>query len=80
MPSGAERAALLDKLRTHTDSLETFLGRVMVKLRNKELNGWQASSLLNDINYARRIGLGVAEILQSRTIENAAQEEGAAAA
>ena len=52
----------------------------MVKLRNKELNGWQASSLLNDINYARRIGLGVAEILQSRTIENAAQEEGAAAA
>ena len=80
LPSGAERAALLDKLRTHTDSLETFLGRVMVKLRNKELNGWQASSLLNDINYARRIGLGVAEILQSRTIENAAQEEGAAAA
>ena len=80
LPPGAERAALLDRLRTHTDTLETFRGRVMVKLRNKELNGWQASSLLNDINYARRIGLGVAEILQSRTIENAAQEEGAAAA
>ena len=80
LPSGAERAALLDKLHVHTDTLETFRGRVMVKLRNKELNGWQASSLLNDINYARRIGLSVAEILQSRTIGNAAQEEGAAAA
>ncbi|MGF6147529.1 Na/Pi-cotransporter II-related protein [Kingella potus] len=79
LPAGGERSALLEKLYAHTDTLETFRARVMVKLRNKELNGWQASSLLNDINYARRIGLGVAEILQSRTPENTEAEEGAAA-
>ena len=46
----------------------------MVKLRNHELNGWQTSSLLNDINYARRIGRGILEILTRREINKAEDE------
>ncbi|WP_416191480.1 Na/Pi cotransporter family protein [Neisseria sp. CCUG12390] len=63
MEAGMERDALIQQLDVHTETLETFRGRVMVKLKNDELNGWQTSSLLNDINYARRIGRGCLEIL-----------------
>jgi len=66
LAAGEERTGLMEKLRIHTETLETFRGRVMVKLRNHELNGWQTSSLLNDINYARRIGRGILEILTQR--------------
>lgn len=63
LPAGEERQEWLNKLTAHTETLDTFRGRVMVKLRNNEINGWQTSSLLNDINYARRIGRGAAAIL-----------------
>ena len=71
MAAGEERTGLMEKLRIHTETLETFRGRVMVKLRNHELNGWQTSSLLNDINYARRIGRGILEILTRREMNQA---------
>ena len=74
LAAGEERAGLMEKLRIHTETLETFRGRVMVKLRNHELNGWQTSSLLNDINYARRIGRGILEILTRREINQAEDE------
>lgn len=64
MDDNPTRNQLTERLTIHTETLETFRGRVMVKLRNHELNGWQTSSLLNDINYARRIGRGSLEILQ----------------
>ncbi len=63
MEQGEERQALIEKLSVHTETLETFRGRVMVQLKANELNGWQTSSLLNDIGYARRIGRGVLDIL-----------------
>ena len=58
----SEKARLLHDLAVHTTTLSTFRGRVMVKLRNGELNGWQTSSLLNDIAYAERIGQGLLEL------------------
>ncbi len=76
------RAELERQLDAHIETLETLRGRAMVKLRNKELNGWQASSLLNDITYARRIGRALADILASRNplLEKTAQaDEGFAA-
>ncbi|WP_036496300.1 MULTISPECIES: Na/Pi cotransporter family protein [unclassified Neisseria] len=76
------RAELAHQLDAHIETLETLRGRAMVKLRNKELNGWQASSLLNDITYARRIGRALAEILASRNPlpeETAQADEGFAA-
>lgn len=51
------------RLSKHIDSLENFRARTLVKLRKKEIGGWETSSLMNDINYARRIGLGVQEII-----------------
>ena len=63
LESGAEREAVMAKLAAHIETLDTFRGRVMVKLRNHELNGWQTSSILNDTNYARRIGHGALEML-----------------
>lgn len=63
----AEQSQLLHELAAHTATLATFRGRVMVKLRNGELNGWQTSSLLNDITYAERIGQGVREMAQAHT-------------
>lgn len=53
----------LAALEEHIGRLEVFRGRVMVKLRNAELDGWQTSSLMNDSNYARRIGQGLMDIL-----------------
>ncbi|MGR3806556.1 hypothetical protein [Pasteurella testudinis] len=59
----------MDNLNKHLAGLETFRGRVMVKLRNGEIDGWQTSSLMNDSNYARRIGYGVIEILNIASLE-----------
>lgn len=56
-------------LAKHIDSLETFRGRTLVKLRNKQISGWEASSLMNDINYARRIGWGVQEIINTADLD-----------
>lgn len=50
-------------LEEHIARLEVFRGRIMVKLRNGELDGWQTSSLMNDSNYARRIGQGLTDLL-----------------
>ncbi|SUA44638.1 Na/Pi-cotransporter II-related protein [Neisseria zoodegmatis] len=61
-----EQVALLSK---HVDSLETFRGRALVKLRNKQISGWETSSLMNDINYARRIGWGVQEIINMSNLD-----------
>lgn len=74
MEAGAERNSLLRQLSVHTETLETFRGRVMVKLKNEELNGWQTSSLLNDINYARRIGRGALEILSLQNTQVTAEK------
>ncbi|EGY52259.1 Na/Pi cotransporter family protein [Neisseria shayeganii] len=60
----AQRSERMAQLEAHTASLETFRARVLVKLRSGKLGGWQTSSLMNDINYARRIGQGIVEILQ----------------
>ncbi|MDO5639085.1 MAG: Na/Pi symporter [Neisseria sp.] len=57
------------KLNKHIEGIEVFRGRVMVKLRNSKINGWQTSSLMNDSNYARRIGYGVMEILHMAQVE-----------
>lgn len=61
-----EQAALLSK---HIDSLETFRGRALVKLRKKHISGWETSSLMNDINYARRIGWGIQEIINTAGLD-----------
>lgn len=53
----------LAALEEHIARLEVFRGRIMVKLRNDELDGWQTSSLMNDSNYARRIGQGLVDLL-----------------
>lgn len=68
--AGEERQALMEKLSVHTETLETFRGRVMVQLKANELNGWQTSSLLNDIGYARRIGRGVLDVLAQQQGDN----------
>ena len=57
------------KLDKHIEGLEVFRGRIMVKLRSGKINGWQTSSLMNDSNYARRIGYGVMEILHMARFE-----------
>ncbi|UOO80731.1 Na/Pi symporter [Uruburuella testudinis] len=70
MPAkSAEWMDELGKLEHHIGTLETFRGRVMVKLRSGEIDGWQTSSLMNDSNYARRIGLGVTEVLHIAALE-----------
>ena len=74
MEAEAERNDLMQQLNVHTETLETFRGRVMVKLKNEELNGWQTSSLLNDINYARRIGRGALEILSLQNTQVTAEK------
>lgn len=66
-----EQSALLTK---HIDSLETFRARIMEKLRNNEISGWETSSLMNDTNYAGRIGWGIQEILQTMCL-NPAEEK-----
>lgn len=74
----AERAERMAQLAAHTEGLETFRARVLVKLRSGKIGGWQTSSLMNDINYARRIGQGIVEILQ--ILEAAERERQAAKA
>ncbi len=66
------QAAVLAK---HIDSLESFRARTLVKLRKKEIGGWETTSLMNDINYARRIGLGVQEIINLMGSEAAPKEQ-----
>lgn len=53
----------IQKIHDNTENLESHRQRALVKLRKNELDSWQISSLMNDINYARRIGLGLVEIL-----------------
>ena len=70
MPTNTpEWAEAMAKLGKHIEGLEVFRGRVMVKLRNNDIDGWQTSSLMNDSNYARRIGYGVMEILHMARLE-----------
>lgn len=58
-----EWAQHIQQLHEYTEHLESHRQRALVKLRKNELDSWQISSLMNDINYARRIGLGLLEIL-----------------
>lgn len=55
--------AYVTEFTEYVEQLETHRQRVLIKLRKNELDSWQVSSLMNDINYARRIGLGLLEIL-----------------
>lgn len=73
LPS-VERAERMAQLAAHTEGLETFRARVLVKLRSGKISGWQTSSLMNDINYARRIGQGIVEILQILAAAEQARE------
>lgn len=69
LASGNQWQPEMDNLNKHLAGLETFRGRVMVKLRNGEIDGWQTSSLMNDSNYAHRIGYGMIEILNIAGLE-----------
>ncbi|MDO4906217.1 Na/Pi cotransporter family protein [Neisseria sp.] len=71
----AERPVQTDLLEKHIDSLESFRARTLVRLRKKEIGGWETTSLMNDINYARRIGLGVSEIVNTMDTEPAPIEQ-----
>ncbi|KLT72050.1 sodium:phosphate symporter [Neisseria arctica] len=52
------------RLEEYTVMLDTaFRSQVLLLLRDKQIDGWGSSSLMNDINYARRIGSGLLEIL-----------------
>ncbi|MCP2041369.1 phosphate:Na+ symporter [Neisseria sp. HSC-16F19] len=59
-----ERAAAEQSLRNSVQALDKAHVRVLAKLRRKEIGGWQVSSLLNDLNYARRISWGLVEVLE----------------
>lgn len=65
----------LTQLTESLEQLETHRQRVLIKLRKNELDSWQVSSLMNDINYARRIGLGLLEILHLSGSHFAKKEE-----
>lgn len=56
-------------LEQHLTALYNFRVRLMQKLRDGDLDGWQASSLMNDCNYARDIGHGLIEILAMPSME-----------
>ncbi len=62
---GEERERQMDGLGQHIDTVEAIRTRALIKLRNDELDSAQASSLMNDINYTRRIGMGLLEILKT---------------
>ena len=54
-----------EALDRHVATLESsFRSRVFDKLRQDELGSWHTSSLMNDTNYAKRIGSGFQEILR----------------
>ena len=57
------REACEQSLRNSVQALEKAHVRVLAKLRRKEIGGWQVSSLLNDLNYARRISSDLVEVL-----------------
>lgn len=59
-----EWSAYLTELNEYAEYLETYRQRVLMKLRQNELDSWQVSSLMNDINYAQRICLGLLDILR----------------
>lgn len=59
----AQRPAAEQSLRNSVQALDKAHVRVLAKLRRKEIGGWQVSSLLNDLNYARRISWGLVEVL-----------------
>lgn len=50
-------------LEAHIEELETMRQNILQRLRDDELDSKQASSVMNDINYVRRIEQGVLEIL-----------------
>lgn len=50
-------------LTAHTENLEHLRQQVFNRLRDNEFDTEQASSLMNDINYVRRIEQGVLELL-----------------
>ena len=51
-------------LAQQVDMLETgFRQRVLIKLRNNQLDGWHTTSLINDVNYARGIDTSLYDVL-----------------
>ncbi|STZ02642.1 Na/Pi cotransporter family protein [Moraxella equi] len=53
----------IDMLIRHADGLDDMRGQVFACLRDGVLDGEQASSLMNDISYVKRIEDGVLELL-----------------
>lgn len=75
-----KRAAAEQSLRNSVQALDKAHVRVLAKLRRKEIGGWQVSSMLNDLNYARRISWGLVEVLDLAAAldQEAPQQSGAA--
>nr|UOP05096.1 hypothetical protein LVJ77_02055 [Conchiformibius kuhniae] len=61
----SEWQAHLDAFAAHTDTLDGLRGQILAKLRRDEIDGLLASSLMNDLNYAHRIGTGLLEVLHN---------------
>lgn len=63
-----ERTDNIALLAQHVEMLDTaFRTSVLERLRAGEIDSWQTTSLMNDINYAKRIGLGLLDILREET-------------
>ncbi|EGZ46182.1 Na/Pi cotransporter family protein [Neisseria wadsworthii] len=60
-----ERTDNIAILAQHVEMLDTvFRTGILEKLRAGKIDSWQTTSLMNDINYAKRIGLGFLDILR----------------
>ncbi|OOR88538.1 sodium:phosphate symporter [Moraxella caviae] len=55
----------IDEFSTHIERTEAMRHRLLQRLRDDELDNLHVSSLMNDINYARRIDLSIFEMLTS---------------
>lgn len=68
-----QSASALDR---HIHTLDNaFRTRVWAKLRNSEIDSWHTSSLMNDINYSKRIGSGLQELLRTACLTLPANTE-----
>ena len=60
-----EQSEQIQLMQQSIDEIEAMREQAFTQLRQGLLTSWQVSSLMNDINYARFIGNGLLEILQT---------------
>ena len=60
-----EQSEQIQLMQQSIDEIEAMREQAFSQLRQGLLTSWQVSSLMNDINYARFIGNGLLEILQT---------------